>query len=88
MIERVIAAGLAFALLVSALQLVVARHESRRLFVELQELELIHDRLNEDWGRLQLEEATWGTHGRVEQLTRDRLAMIQPEGDDIVLLEP
>jgi len=72
----------------SALAVVVARHESRRLFVELQALETLRDGMHEQWGRLQLEEATWGTHGRVEELARERLGMRQPGAEAVVLLVP
>ncbi len=45
--------GLYIVIFLSALQVVIARHETRRLFVELQELERTGDQLNEEWGRLQ-----------------------------------
>jgi len=75
-------------LVVCAVQVILAKHQNRKVFVELQELEKERDQLNEDWGRLQLERATWGTHGRVEELAREKLAMIRPDHDDIVLVVP
>ena len=72
----------------SALQVVMARHQGRKLFVELQELERIRDELNEEWGRLQLEQATWGTHSRVEQLAISKLDMTRPDTKAIVLVTP
>ncbi|MGE0384855.1 MAG: cell division protein FtsL [Gammaproteobacteria bacterium] len=86
MIGRATALVLALAALLSALQLVIARHDSRRLFVELQGLESQRDGLNEEWTRLQLEDATWGTHGRVEDIARSRLAMVRPGGSQVVLI--
>lgn len=77
---------LAIAVLVSALAVVLARHESRRLFVELAELERLRDALDEEWGRLQLEEATWSTHGRIEELARSRLGMHQPRDPKMIFL--
>ena len=62
----------------SAIGVVLARHESRKLFIELQNLEKYRDEMDIEWGRLQLEESTWATHGRVEQLAIDRLDMIAP----------
>lgn len=88
MTERVLAIALALAVFASALELVIVRHEGRRLFVELQALEKVRDGLNEEWGRLQLEEATWGTHGRVEDLARTRIGMVQPGGSEVILVVP
>ena len=85
---RVVLAGLLLAVFGSALQLVLARHESRRLFVELQELEKHRDAMIEEWGRLQLEEATWSTHARVEELARVKFDMRQPTLDQVVLVTP
>lgn len=74
---------LAWALLVgaavaSAVGVVYARHESRRLFVELSALEAARDELNIDFGRLQLEQATWGDTNRIEKIARGELGMDFP----------
>jgi cell division protein FtsL len=73
---------------VSAMQVVIARHDARTLFVEIQKLEKIRDELNEEWGRLQLEQSTWATDVRVENLARSELGMKMPERDTLVLLKP
>ena len=44
--------GLYLVVFLSALQVVIARHETRRLFVELQIFERMRDELNEEWGKL------------------------------------
>lgn len=72
---------------VSAIQVVVARHESRKLFIEIQALEQTRDRLNEEWGRLQLEQSTWATDARIESLSKTVLDMESPEMNAIVLIE-
>ena len=84
--SRAIAAGLAFAVLVSALAGVYAKHKSRKLFVELQSLVVERDRLEMDWGRLQIEQSTQANHARVERLARERLDMRTPTGDDVKLV--
>ncbi len=68
------------------MQVVIARHETRRLFVELQELERMNDGLNEEWGRLQLEQSTWAINDRVESFARTKLDMKMPERSSVVLL--
>jgi cell division protein FtsL len=78
MMRAAVLALLCLATFTSALQIVVQRHESRKLFVELQELRKEQDELNRRWGQLLLEQGTWGTHGRVEEIARERLKMIIP----------
>ena len=78
--------GLYLAIFLSALQVVIARHETRRLFVELQALEKTRDELNEEWGRLQLEQSTWAINDRVESVARTKLDMKMPERNSVVLL--
>ena len=84
--SRAIAAGLACAVLVSALGSVYAKHKSRKLFVELQTLVEERDSLELDWGRLQIEQSTQGHPARVERLARERLAMRTPTRDDMKLV--
>ena len=44
------------------------------------------DRLNEEWGRLQLEHATWSSHDLVEHEARHKLQMVAPGSEDVVVL--
>ena len=88
MMKTVVCAVLAIMVVISALQVVVARHESRRLFVELQGLEHERDAMNVEWGQLQLEQATWATHARVEDIARQKLGMTQPTPQTTVMLTP
>lgn len=66
------------AVVASAVGVVYARHESRRLFVELSALEAARDELNIDFGRLQLEQATWADTNRIEKIARGDLGMDFP----------
>jgi cell division protein FtsL len=84
--SRAIFAGLAALVLVSALASVYAKHKSRKLFVELQTMVAERDRLEVEWGQLQIEQSTQANHARVEQLARDRLSMRTPTGDDVKLV--
>lgn len=79
-------AVLAAAILFSALGAVLAKHESRKRFIHLQELIETRDTLNIDWGRLQIEQSTWSTHGRVERLAREQLDMTIPGHEDIMMV--
>ena len=77
---------LAGAVFASALQVVLTQHQARKTFIELQRLEQTRDGLNEEWGRLQLEQSTWATDDRIERLARTRLGMDSPDFDSIMLL--
>jgi len=69
---------LVVAVLASALAVVYAKHENRKLFAELQVLTARRDQLEVDWSRLQVEQGTWSTHARVEQLARGDMHMRNP----------
>ena len=78
---------LASALLVlSALLVVVAKHESRRLFVDLQALERERDELNVEWGRFKLETGYLASHDRVRREARRRLGMDRPDPGRIAIV--
>lgn len=70
----------------SAVELVLNRHASRKLFVELQDLRDDKQKLDQEWGQLLLEQATWATQARVETLARDSLGMTTPGADQIYQL--
>lgn len=70
----------------SAVELVLYRHASRKLFVELQEFRKIQQGLDQEWGQLLLEQATWGTHIRVEETASARLGMVSPNAGQVVEL--
>jgi cell division protein FtsL len=74
------------AVLASALGAVYARHEARKLFVELQSLERERDELNIDWGRLRIEQGMLSTHARVEQLASEKLGMRLPAAKDVSIV--
>jgi cell division protein FtsL len=85
---RVVFVLLVGAVLGSALGVVYAKHQTRKLFVELHTLQKARDELQIDWGRLQLEQATWATHGRVERIAQQRLKMKLPPPDAVVIVKP
>jgi cell division protein FtsL len=87
-VTRVLVIVLLAANVVAAIGVVHARHRHRQLFVELTRLEHARDELNIDFGRLQLEQATWAESNRVDQVARTRLGMKFPEAGEIVVVRP
>jgi len=85
---RVLLALLIAANLASAVAVVYARHQHRQLFVELSRLEKARDALNIEFGRLQLEQATWAESNRIDQIARNKLGMKFPETGEIVVVRP
>ncbi len=71
----------------SAILLIYSKHQSRKLFVELQQLKHQVDALNTEWSQLQLEQSAWSGHGRIERIARNRLFMVMPEPDDVVFVK-
>lgn len=70
----------------SAIGVIYSKHRSRRLFVQLQEVQQERDQLNIEWGRLQLEQGAWATRGRIERIAHERLDMRMPNQNDMVIL--
>ena len=78
MSARLLLAVLIVANVLSAIAVVFARHEHRQLFIQLSRLEKARDELNIEFGRLQLEQATWAESNRIDQVARERLGMSVP----------
>lgn len=74
-------------LLITAISVVALRHESRQLFVALQEAEAERDEIRIEWSRLQLEQAWLADSGRIERQAREQLDMRSPEDVGILVEE-
>jgi cell division protein FtsL len=74
------------ATLSSAIAVVWTRHESRVLFVELTRLQNLRDDLNIEYGKLELEQATWAEPRRVDDEARQKLGLVNPKPQDIQLV--
>ena len=74
------------AVLLAGLATVNARHEARKLFVELQQLQQERDELDIEWGRLRLEQSAYATHGLIEQVAHEKMKMSVPQPADIQIL--
>jgi cell division protein FtsL len=56
--------------------------------VQLVQLSAERDRLNIEWGQLQLEQSAWSNHGFVERVASDRLRMTLPRPDEVRIVAP
>ena len=84
--SRILLSVLVLAIVGTAVAVVYERYRHRQLFVELTRAERERDELNIEFGRLQLEQATWAESNRVDQVARMRLGMVFPRTEDIVVL--
>ena len=85
--DKVCVAMLALVVLASALAVVYTRHESRKLFIEMQALQQVRDDMDVEWGQLQLEQSTWATHSRIDPIAREQLKMSAPTPDVIQIIK-
>ena len=76
------------AVVISAISVVYSKHQSRVEFVSLQKLEQHRDHLNEDWGRLLLEQSTYAGPSRIERQAKIKLKMIVPSAQQTVMIKP
>ncbi|NOR39875.1 MAG: cell division protein FtsL [Gammaproteobacteria bacterium] len=73
---------------VSSVGVVYAKHQGRKLFVELQGLGDERDNMDIEWGQLKLEQGTLTTQGQVERAARERLGMVNLTADNMVIVKP
>ncbi len=71
---------------ISSISVIYTKHYGRKIFSELNELQVSRDKLNVEWGRLQLEQSTWATHGRIERIARKTIGMSVPDYQDVIFI--
>lgn len=79
---------LVLAVIVSAVGVVYAKHQGRKLFVELQALGNERDAMDVEWGQLQLEQSTLSTQGEVERAAHEKLGMVNLSPVNMVIVKP
>ena len=66
---------------------VYSKHTMRKSFIELQAMQNSFDELQVEWGRFQLEQSAWATHGRVEKIAREKLNMDLVHKERLIFLK-
>ncbi|MFA7552647.1 MAG: cell division protein FtsL [Spongiibacteraceae bacterium] len=74
-------------LVTSALGVIYSSYKSRQLFSQLQQHSSETVRLEEQWGRLLLEQSTWASHSRIEALAKTELNMVAPSPEATIVVE-
>ena len=75
------------AVVLCALSVVTSQHKSRKLFIELQKQKEQAQRMDVEWGQLQLEQSTWATPARVEQVAVKKLQMHLPRNGQVQFIK-
>ena len=77
--------GLLLAVVGSAMGVVVLKHESRKVFGQLQVANEARDAALTEWSRLQLELASLAELGRIERTAKNQLDMASPTRTEVVV---
>lgn len=85
--NALIIAGLWFAVLASGLGVVYSTHLSRKLVNELNVARHQSSDLHVQWGQYLLEQSTWAAYNRVENVATDKLQMMVPPHQSIVIVK-
>jgi cell division protein FtsL len=78
---------LLLAVIGSALGVVYAREQNRRLFVDYTQLQKERDDLNVEYSRLEIEQATWAETNRIDQVARGQLGLVTPGAADTMVIK-
>jgi cell division protein FtsL len=78
---------LLLALVVCALSLVTSRHQSRKLFVDLEREQTLTRNYDIEYGQLQIEQSTWAMPARVEKIAREQLHMQLPGASRVEVMD-
>ena len=75
------------AVVLSALSVVTSQHKARKLFIELQKEKEQAQQMDVEWGQLQLEQSTWATPARVEDIAVKTLQMQLPKNGQVQFIQ-
>jgi cell division protein FtsL len=71
----------------SAITVVYVKYVSRQKFSDLQQAVRTQDALEVEWSRMQLEQNTWSTSGRIENLARQKLGLQAPSAEQVFYIK-
>lgn len=69
--------------MICALSVVTSQHKARKLFIDLQQEKDNAQKIEVEWGQLQLEQSTLTTLARIEKIATQRLQMQLPRNGQI-----
>lgn len=75
-------------IVLSSWSVVTAQYEARKRYSELEKEQKFARTLEVDYGRLLLEQSTWGAHARIEKAVASRLQMHTPDPREVQIVKP
>lgn len=72
----------------SAIAVVYVQHLNRSLHIQLQHAYELRDALHVEWSQLLLEQGTYGSDVRVERVAQERLNMVMPKPEQMLVVRP
>ena len=73
-------------IVITALAVVGASHETRNMYREIQVLQKEQDDLESEYEKLVLEQSAWANNTRVDQIARHDLNMVPPEVGEVIVV--
>ena len=73
-------------LIIFALGVVTAQHKARKLYSESERLQAVAAEYETEYEQLQIEQSTWATHSRVEEMATKQLKMEVPNPNQIQVI--
>ncbi len=74
---------LLFVVVMCGLSVVTSQHKARKLYVNLQQEKDSAQKIEVEWGQLQLEQSTLATLARIEKIATQRLQMQLPKHEQV-----
>ncbi|MFA9276063.1 MAG: cell division protein FtsL [Candidatus Aquirickettsiella gammari] len=68
-------------LVLSALSLINAQYQARRLFIEMERAQTLSQQFEIEWTQLKLDQSTFGKHSRIEAVANKELGMVHVTPD-------
>lgn len=81
-------AVLLFLVVLSSWSVVTAQYEARKRYSDLEKEQKLAQTLDVDYGRLLLEQSTWGAHARIEKAVTEQLGMHTPDPREVQVILP
>ena len=79
---------LIMAVVLSALSVIYVKHQTRRHFVLLQEMQQARDTMQIEWGQLQLEEGALSSVDQLLSTAERELQLVKPTLEQTVFVSP
>jgi len=85
--SKLLVFGLLLIFMLSGLEVIYSKYESRQAFIAIQKAEHTLDRLEVNWERLVLEEKMLSGHNRVERIARKKMKLMTLDRKAIVYIK-